>query len=88
MQYILALDQGTTNSKSILVDKHGDIVYSQKQGIKNIFPHSGWVEQNANEIWQSQLSTAQLTIANAKVPVENIMSIGIANQRETTINME
>jgi len=84
-KYILALDQGTTSSRAILFDKQGKIIVQKQQEFKQIFPHSGWVEHDPNEIWLSQLTTAKLALSAASAEPLDIAAIGITNQRETTI---
>ncbi len=84
-KYILALDQGTTSSRSILIDHKGHIVKTAQQEFKQIFPKPSWVEHDAEEIWESQLATAKNVIADAGISVEDIAGIGITNQRETTV---
>ena len=83
--YILSLDQGTTSSRSILVDKHGIIVGVAQKEFSQIFPKPGWIEHDPMEIWESQLSTAKEVIAKMKISVNEIAGIGITNQRETTV---
>lgn len=84
-EYILALDQGTTSSRAILFNKKGEIEKVAQQEFKQIFPESGWVEHDAEEIWTSQLEVLNEVIKKAKVKPENIKAIGITNQRETTV---
>ena len=84
-KYILALDQGTTSSRSILFDSRGQIVHQKSQEITQIYPQPGWVEHDPNEIWLSQLSTAKLAVAAVGATAGDIAAIGITNQRETTI---
>jgi len=84
-KYILALDQGTTSSRAILFDKAGNIVASEQQEFTQIYPKAGWVEHNANEIWQTQLTVAQNVLKNNKVSTSDIAAIGITNQRETVV---
>jgi glycerol kinase len=84
-QYILALDQGTTSSRSILFDKSGSIIAVAQREFTQIFPKPGWVEHNPEEIWESQLATAKEVLAKANVSPKDIAAIGITNQRETTI---
>ncbi|WP_339659412.1 glycerol kinase GlpK [uncultured Polaribacter sp.] len=84
-KYILALDQGTTSSRSVLVDEKGTIVGMEQQEIQQLFPKSGWVEHNALEILETQLSTLQKVIAKANINVVDIIGLGITNQRETTV---
>lgn len=82
---ILALDQGTTSSRAIIFDQHGNILASEQQEFKQIYPKSGWVEHNANEIWQSQLDVAQKVLKKNHIAAKDIKGIGITNQRETTV---
>lgn len=84
-RYILALDQGTTSSRAILFDTLGNIIHVEQQEFRQIFPQPGWVEHDANEIWETQLKVAQLLIKNSKVNIDQIAAIGITNQRETTV---
>ena len=84
-QYILALDQGTTSSRSILFDKSGSIIAVAQREFTQIFPKPGWVEHNPEEIWESQLATAKEVLAKTNVSPKDIAAIGITNQRETTI---
>lgn len=84
-QYILALDQGTTSSRSILFDNRGTIVGMVQREFTQIYPHAGWVEHNPNEIWATQLSTAQDVLRQCGVSPAQIAAIGITNQRETTV---
>ncbi|MEW6302957.1 MAG: glycerol kinase GlpK [Verrucomicrobiota bacterium] len=85
MKYILALDQGTTSSRAIVFDHSGSIVSVAQQEFKQIFPHPGWVEHNANEIWATQSNVAAEAILKAKLTANDIAAIGITNQRETTV---
>lgn len=84
-KYILAIDQGTTSSRAIIFDKEGQIKGMASKEITNIFPNPGWVEQDANEIWLSVLSVISQVVINANIQPDEIASIGITNQRETTI---
>lgn len=84
-QYILALDQGTTSSRAIIFDKKGSIKAVAQKEFAQIFPQPGWVEQDANEIWSTQLGVAAEVISKAGLAAENIAAIGITNQRETTV---
>ncbi|TWI56129.1 glycerol kinase GlpK [Halalkalibacter nanhaiisediminis] len=84
-KYILALDQGTTSSRAILFDKDGKIVDVEQKEFKQIFPHPGWVEHNANEIWASILAVMSGVMLKANVSEKEIAGIGITNQRETTV---
>jgi len=83
--HILAIDQGTTSSRAVIFDLKGNPVASAQQEFKQYFPNNGWVEHDANEIWQSSLDTSRQAIENAGISTGDILGIGIANQRETTI---
>ncbi len=83
--YILALDQGTTSSRAILFDHHGQPCGSAQQEFPQHFPQPGWVEHDANDIWNSQLACAQQVMRENHVVAAQIQAIGIANQRETTV---
>lgn len=84
-KYLMALDQGTTSSRSILFDKRGNIVSMAQKEFTQIYPKPGFVEHNPREIWSSQFATAVETMANVGATCEDIEAIGITNQRETTI---
>jgi glycerol kinase len=85
MSFILALDQGTSSSRSIVFDQGGQIVAMAQREFRQIFPQPGWVEHDANEIWDTQLATACEALAKAKLKAADIRAIGITNQRETTM---
>ena len=85
MKCILALDQGTTSSRSIVFDQSGAVVASAQKEFRQIFPQPGWVEHDPNEIWSTQLATALEALANAKLKPSDLAAIGITNQRETTL---
>ncbi|MEM9847707.1 MAG: glycerol kinase GlpK [Bacteroidota bacterium] len=85
MQYILALDQGTTSSRAILFDKDSNICGVAQQEFTQIYPKPGWVEHDANEIWQTQLKVAQAVLRKNQVKASQIAAIGITNQRETAV---
>jgi glycerol kinase len=85
MKYILALDQGTTSSRSIVFDQSGAVVASAQKEFRQIFPQPGWVEHDPNEIWSTQLATALEALASAKLKPSDLAAIGITNQRETTL---
>eukprot|EP01132_Coremiostelium_polycephalum_P021982 gene21982-26088_t len=84
-EYILALDQGTTSSRAIIFDHNGQIRSIAQKEFKQIFPKSGWVEHDPNEIWASQASVAAEATVKMGLNGTNIKAIGITNQRETTI---
>ena len=85
MSFILALDQGTSSSRSIVFNAEGGIVAMAQREIRQIFPQPGWVEHDPEEIWQTQLVTAQEAIAKAGLTARDITAVGITNQRETTV---
>lgn len=87
-KYVLALDQGTTSSRSILFDQNSNIVAIAQREFTQIFPKPGWVEHNANEIWSTQIGTIAEVIANAGIDPGEIAAIGITNQRETAVVWE
>lgn len=84
-KYVLALDQGTTSSRSIIFDDQGNIVAMAQKEFSQNFPKPGWVEHDPEEIWNSQIYTAREAIRMAGITPSQIASIGITNQRETTI---
>ncbi len=85
MPHVLALDQGTSSSRSIVFDGDGRIVASAQREFRQIFPQPGWVEHDPEEIWLTQLATARDAIAQAGLHARDIAAIGITNQRETTV---
>lgn len=84
-KYVMALDQGTTSSRCILFDKSGKVCSSAQKEFTQIYPQPGWVEHNPLEIWSSQLSVAVEAMGKIGVDASEIATIGITNQRETTI---
>ena len=82
---ILSIDQGTTSSRSILFNLKGEKIFSSQYEFKQLFPNDGWVEHNPEEIWKVTLKTIKESIKKSKSLKSKIVSIGIANQRETTI---
>ena len=84
-KYVMALDQGTTSSRCILFDKTGNICSVAQKEFEQIYPKPGWVEHDPMEIWASQLSVATEAISKIGASADEIASIGITNQRETTI---
>ena len=83
--FILALDQGTTSSRSVLFDERGTPVASAQREFQQYFPQPGWVEHDANEIWHSQRATIDDVLARAGISATELAAIGIANQRETVV---
>ncbi len=84
-KFIVAIDQGTTSSRVVLFDTSGNIKFTHQQEFKQYFPKNGWVEHDPNEIWKTTLSSLKKVIQKAKKLNGKILSIGITNQRETTI---
>jgi len=85
VKYLLALDQGTSSSRSIVFAPDGHIMGMAQQEFRQIYPHPGWVEHNPIEIWTSQLATMRLALKNANIRAQDIACVGITNQRETTV---
>ena len=85
MKAILALDQGTTNSRAIVFDARGAVLGLAQREFRQIFPVPGWVEHDAAEIWRTQLEVARAALARASLSAADIAAIGITNQRETTV---
>ena len=84
-QFVLALDQGTTSARAILFDHGGNIHGLAQQEITQHYPQPGWVEHDALDIWQAQLAVARAVLRDNHVPAQQIVAVGIANQRETTV---
>lgn len=84
-KFILALDQGTTSSRAIIFDESGNILSKVNKEFKQIYPKPGWVEHDPMEIWESQLEVAKKAIEAAGIRPNDVVAIGITNQRETTI---
>lgn len=85
MKYILAIDQGTTNTRAIIFDKGANIIATANKEITQYYPHPGWVLHNPNEIWESVLSVIKSALLKGNLRPFDIHAIGITNQRETTI---
>ena len=83
--YILALDQGTTSSRSMLFDQQGNIIATAQKEFRQIFPKPGWVEHDPEEIWSTQFGTMAEAVSRANVHMKQLAGIGITNQRETTV---
>ncbi|MFC2045137.1 glycerol kinase GlpK [Chloroflexota bacterium] len=83
--YILAIDQGTTRSTAVLLDREGQVVSIAHQDICRIYPNPGWVEQEPQEIFQKSLAVAHETLRKAGVTISQVAAVGITNQRETTV---
>jgi len=85
MRYILALDEGTTSARAIVFDETGTARATASRPIDCRYPQEGWVEQDAQQIWEAQLSAAREALATAGAQPRDVAAIGITNQRETTI---
>ena len=85
MTYLLALDQGTSSSRSIVFDPSGRTVAMAQKELTQIYPQPGWVEHDALEIWRIQLATAKEALAKAGITAAQVKAVGITNQRETTV---
>jgi glycerol kinase len=84
-QYVLALDQGTTSSRSLLIDADGRIAALAQREFTQHFPRPGWVEHDATEIWETQLATMAEALRSARATPRDVAAVGITNQRETTV---
>ncbi|HZK61544.1 MAG TPA: glycerol kinase GlpK, partial [Anaerovoracaceae bacterium] len=84
-KYIMSFDQGTTSSRCIIYNKNGKVISSAQKEFKQIYPKAGWVEHDPMEIWSTQIGVAQEALYKINGTYENIMAIGITNQRETTV---
>ncbi|HAV26759.1 MAG TPA: glycerol kinase, partial [Lachnospiraceae bacterium] len=84
-KYVMALDAGTTSNRCILFNEKGEMCSVAQKEFTQFFPQPGWVEHDANEIWQTQLSVARQAMKKVNAKPEDIAAIGITNQRETTI---
>ncbi|MBV8533043.1 MAG: glycerol kinase GlpK [Verrucomicrobia bacterium] len=85
MKYLLALDQGTTSSRALVIDYSGKVISVAQKEFTQFFPQPGWVEHDPNEIWMSQRGVAADALIRANINLADIAAIGITNQRETTV---
>src|SRR5271170_6993054 len=85
MSFILAFDSGTTSVRAIVFDQEGQIRAVAQKEIRQIYPKPGWVEQDPQEIWFTQLSVAVEALGRARIRPSDIAALGITNQRETTV---
>ena len=85
MKYLMAMDQGTSSSRTVILHPDGSVVSMAQQALTQIYPQPGWVEHDPVEIWQSQLSTARQALREAGISASEVASLGITNQRETTV---
>ena len=88
MKYLLALDQGTTSSRALVVDTDGNVLGMSQQPFKQYFPKNGWIEHDPIDILNSQIQVAEEAVARARISTNEIAGIGITNQRETSILWE
>src|SRR5271166_6248468 len=84
-RYAGAIDQGTTSTRFLIFDRRGATVGSAQREHEQIYPKPGWVEHNAAEIWRNTVSTISDALASAKLVPSDLISVGIANQRETAL---
>ena len=87
-KYVMALDAGTTSNRCILFNEKGEMCSVAQKEFTQYYPQPGWVEHDANEIWQTQLSVAREAMQKVGATYTDIAAIGITNQRETTIVWE
>ena len=85
MSLVLALDQGTTSSRAILFNHEGQVQAAAQREFRQLFPQPGWVEHDAEEIWDSQQAVAVEVLKSAALSARDVAAIGITNQRETTV---
>jgi glycerol kinase len=85
MRYVMALDQGTSSSRALILDENGDVRLLRQQPFAQHFPKPGWVEHDPQDIWASQLAVAQQVLRDSGLAARQIAAIGVANQRETTL---
>ena len=85
MKYLMAMDQGTSSSRTVIFRPDGSVVAMAQQALTQIFPQPGWVEHDPQEIWASQLATARQALQQASISAGDVASLGITNQRETTV---
>jgi glycerol kinase len=85
MTYLLALDQGTSSSRSVVFDADGKLIALAQQELTQIYPQPGWVEHDPQEIWRTQLATAREALLKAGISARQVRAVGITNQRETTV---
>jgi glycerol kinase len=88
MAMIMALDQGTTSSRTVLVNEQGEVVAQSSASLDCHYPHPGWVEQDPNQIWATQQKTMVDVMQQSQVSIEEVVGLGITNQRETTVVWE
>jgi len=84
-RYVMSLDQGTTSSRAILFNHEGRPVASAQREFPQIYPQPGWVEHDPEDIWRTQMTVAREAMAEADATPGDLVAIGVANQRETTV---
>ena len=84
-KYVLAIDQGTTSTRAMLFNHEGEVKFKAQQEVECLYPHDGWVEQDAFDLYLSVLNVINDVLLKNNLTYDNIDSIGITNQRETTI---
>ena len=85
MRYILAIDQGTTSTRSIVFGPDAAPMATAQKEFRQIYPHPGWVEHDPHDIWDTTLSTMREALSQAALTAADVAAIGITNQRETTL---
>ncbi len=85
MKYVLALDQGTTSSRAILFDQEGAPVSVAQREFRQIYPQPGWVEHDPQDLFRTQRDVAREALQKKEIPLQDLMAVGITNQRETTL---
>ena len=85
MEYVIALDQGTTSSRAVLFDAEGHLVAKAQREFPQIYPKPGWVEHDPKEILSSQMQALRAVLAESGTDISQVAAIGIANQRETVL---
>ena len=85
MSYIAAIDQGTTSTRCILFDSHGEIIAVDQKEHEQIYPQPGWVEHNPLEIWHRTLEVVQGAMDKGKITADQVAAVGITNQRESAL---
>ena len=83
MNYLLALDQGTSSTRAMIYTTQGELICSSQTPLTQYYPQAGWVEQDPEEIWQCVLKV--MNEVTSQVPLEHLLACGITNQRETTV---
>ena len=87
-KYIIALDQGTTSSRAVIFNETGDVVASHAIEFPQIYPKPGWVEHDPEDIYTSQVNALKFAVIKANIASDDILAIGVTNQRETTLVWE